>query len=292
MSVVNNSLTQPSTPEDPVAYQARLSADFDWFDIPAERRAELEGKGLEVRELRGAASRRKAIAWYIPDDNGEPYKTTGYDIEAAAWRAKGLEVLPLFGQRALDSGENGQQGTSPLRKAVERLARLYDTAPRTEETIAAQSLMLPRNFVAAELRHALATHPDAKEQPSEWEQKQGYAATTDWREPAATAVPLPAGEMAGEVECPFAIALSVNAVVLANDESHAFQVAVHHCREIFGDVSSSQIEYSTPSAVRKASDLPRDWDLLCIPYGGDGNTRLSAYLEQQKEAERHCRSTS
>jgi hypothetical protein len=42
----------------------------------------------------------EAIAWYVPDDLGKPYKTTGYAHEAIAWQGGGKTVLPLVAPTA------------------------------------------------------------------------------------------------------------------------------------------------------------------------------------------------
>lgn len=38
----------------------------------------------------------RVMAWYVPDDNGAPYKTTAYCGEALEWKMKGNTVLPLY----------------------------------------------------------------------------------------------------------------------------------------------------------------------------------------------------
>jgi hypothetical protein len=38
----------------------------------------------------------KPSAWYVPDDNGVPYMTTGYCGEALEWKMQGKQVLPLY----------------------------------------------------------------------------------------------------------------------------------------------------------------------------------------------------
>jgi hypothetical protein len=39
----------------------------------------------------------EVTVWYIPDDNGQPFKTTGYSSEAQQWRDKGHTVLSVGG---------------------------------------------------------------------------------------------------------------------------------------------------------------------------------------------------
>ena len=36
------------------------------------------------------------VAWYMPDDNGLPFKSTCYEHEAMQWKQKGHKILPLY----------------------------------------------------------------------------------------------------------------------------------------------------------------------------------------------------
>ncbi|WP_027798295.1 hypothetical protein [Paraburkholderia dilworthii] len=90
---------------------------------------------------------------------------------------------------------------------------------------------------------------------------------------------------------PYAITMSVTAVVMAENEQHARIVAERDKREIFGDVYGDQIKYSPATEMTCEADLEKvGWDDLCIPYGGDGNTRLSDILAAvESEPERDTR---
>lgn len=80
---------------------------------------------------------------------------------------------------------------------------------------------------------------------------------------------------------PYAITLSVVAVVMADDESHARQVADREKREILGDAYGKVLQFSNAVEIKSVADLaPIHWDGLCLPYGGDGNTRLSETLQE------------
>ena len=83
--------------------------------------------------------------------------------------------------------------------------------------------------------------------------------------------------MGGKMK-PFKIELTVTAVVMAEDESHAFEVAAQRHRDILGDVWVGLVSLSQAEPIPTLADLPKHWDGMCIPYNGDGNTRLSEIL--------------
>lgn len=70
----------------------------------------------------------------------------------------------------------------------------------------------------------------------------------------------------------FVAEYTVRAIIMANDESEAHIVADAKWREIKGEERPS---VDVVGELKKVSDLPDGWDLQCIPYGGDGNTRLA-----------------
>lgn len=74
---------------------------------------------------------------------------------------------------------------------------------------------------------------------------------------------------------PFVVEMTICTVVMADDEHHAFSVA----RDAFRDIASDETpEVFVRSEVRGEVDLPDGWDLECLPYGGDGSTRLEALI--------------
>ena len=75
---------------------------------------------------------------------------------------------------------------------------------------------------------------------------------------------------------PYMVEITTYGVVMAEDEAHAHQVADSYKREIFGDDWNPRIEVD--GAVVKVEDLAHGWDGECIPYGGDGNTKLADLL--------------
>ena len=74
---------------------------------------------------------------------------------------------------------------------------------------------------------------------------------------------------------PFVVEFTVRSVVMADDEHHAFSVARDQFREIASDVTP---DVFVENEVKSEDDLPEGWDLVCLPYGGDGNTRLEALI--------------
>lgn len=80
---------------------------------------------------------------------------------------------------------------------------------------------------------------------------------------------------------PYMVEITTYGVVMAEDESHAHQVADSYKREIFSDDWNPRIEVD--GAVVKVEDLGHGWDGECIPYGGDGNTTLAALLVPNAE---------
>ncbi len=78
----------------------------------------------------------------------------------------------------------------------------------------------------------------------------------------------------------YMVEITTYGVVMAEDESHAHQVADSYKRDIFSDDWNPRIEVD--GAVLKVDDLRHGWDGECIPYGGDGNTTLAALLVPTK----------
>jgi hypothetical protein len=78
---------------------------------------------------------------------------------------------------------------------------------------------------------------------------------------------------------PYALTISITTIVMADNEQHARFVAEHEKGEIFGDAYGDQIKYSPATEMTCEADLSKvNWDGFCLPYGGDGNTRLNDIL--------------
>lgn len=74
----------------------------------------------------------------------------------------------------------------------------------------------------------------------------------------------------------YMVEITTYAVVMAEDEGHAERVATHHKHDVLVDDWNPRIEVERE--VTRLEDLDHGWDGECIPYGGDGNTRLSDLL--------------
>ncbi len=82
----------------------------------------------------------------------------------------------------------------------------------------------------------------------------------------------------------YMVEITTYAVVMAEDEGHAERVATDHKHDVLGDDWNPRIEVERE--VTRLEDLDHGWDGECIPYGGDGNTRLSALLPANVRANR------
>jgi hypothetical protein len=74
---------------------------------------------------------------------------------------------------------------------------------------------------------------------------------------------------------PYVVEFTFRTVVMGEDEIRAYGVARDQFRDIVRDETP---DIWVEGEVRSEDDLPEGWDLMCLPYGGDGNTRLSEIL--------------
>jgi hypothetical protein len=76
---------------------------------------------------------------------------------------------------------------------------------------------------------------------------------------------------------PYAVVVSFNMIVMAEDDADAYHCARENASEAWGDTYDPKFEVCED--MKTEADLKRyKWDGQCIPYGGDGNTRLSDIL--------------
>lgn len=80
----------------------------------------------------------------------------------------------------------------------------------------------------------------------------------------------------------FVIESVVVTVVQADDEDHAFQLAKEACKEAANDTGFKHTHVDRE--VKQISDLPAGWDGMCLPYAGDGNTRIAQILTDKSSA--------
>ena len=78
------------------------------------------------------------------------------------------------------------------------------------------------------------------------------------------------------------VAIKFTMVVQADDERHAFDVAEDNFKAGMSDAEPNTVIAVTGGVIR-AEDLRDGWDAECLPYGGDGNTRIGELLGAQGE---------
>lgn len=74
---------------------------------------------------------------------------------------------------------------------------------------------------------------------------------------------------------PFLVEMRITVVVMAEDNIHAMLVGNDVAREAMNDKMPKA--YRSEPVLTEA-DLRDGWDGECIPYGGDGNTRINEFL--------------
>ena len=84
---------------------------------------------------------------------------------------------------------------------------------------------------------------------------------------------------------PYTVELTVTAVVMASNEMEAHTAAIDYAREIWNDVDP---DIDVHGEIKALDRLPESWDSDCLPYGGDGETRLKDLLPET-EPERDTR---
>jgi len=70
----------------------------------------------------------------------------------------------------------------------------------------------------------------------------------------------------------YTIEITSIAVIAAEDEACALEIASNIRDQIFFDDANPRIESNGEN--KTLDDLSHGWDGECIPYGGDGNTRI------------------
>lgn len=75
----------------------------------------------------------------------------------------------------------------------------------------------------------------------------------------------------------YTVEISVTAVVMAETEKEAHSVARFELTDIVRD---SDPDIDVHGEVKSLDRLPASWDPMCLPYGGDGETRLKDLLPQ------------
>jgi hypothetical protein len=83
----------------------------------------------------------------------------------------------------------------------------------------------------------------------------------------------------GEIVKPYAVEVSFTMIVMAADEADAYSIAISEDDDAWHDTYEK--DHTVLGEVMSEADLKRyKWDGQCIPYGGDGDTRLSDILAE------------
>lgn len=77
---------------------------------------------------------------------------------------------------------------------------------------------------------------------------------------------------------PYFVELRVNAVVMAESVIDAMAVAECEARDIVSDCDMDAEDAVEVKSLEHLARLDHKWDGECIPYNGDGNTRLKDIL--------------
>lgn len=75
----------------------------------------------------------------------------------------------------------------------------------------------------------------------------------------------------------YTVTASFDYVVVADDLADAYHVAEDYVRDALSDLSHSDVDVAVVPGSNASG-----WDDMCIPYGGDGNTRTGEYKEKQQ----------
>ena len=73
------------------------------------------------------------------------------------------------------------------------------------------------------------------------------------------------------------VTIETTMVIVADDEDHAYDIARDEAREAIND-NRPDPNIDVRGEVTSIQHLRDGWDGNCVPYGGDGNTRLSELL--------------
>lgn len=77
------------------------------------------------------------------------------------------------------------------------------------------------------------------------------------------------------------IDIPLHVVIEAEDDDHAWEIAHDDINEVLQDVDLRRLaQICVLKEVKSTKDLPPDWDDRCIPYGGDGNTRIADLMSR------------
>ncbi len=74
--------------------------------------------------------------------------------------------------------------------------------------------------------------------------------------------------------------MKITSVVMAESVIDALGVAESKSSEIFSDGELTAQDATELNSLEQLKRLDHEWDEMCIPYNGDGNTRLKDLLPE------------
>ena len=80
----------------------------------------------------------------------------------------------------------------------------------------------------------------------------------------------------------YVVELTIRTVIMAHDEDDAFIAARTQFRDIVRDETP---DVFVEGEICDEDDLPDGWDLGCLPYNGDGKTRLADIIGNRAPAQ-------
>lgn len=79
---------------------------------------------------------------------------------------------------------------------------------------------------------------------------------------------------------PYFVEMKITAVVMAESEIDALCVAEREAREIYSDGALAADNATELNSLEQLKRLDGEWNGMCLPYNGDGNTRLKNLLPE------------
>lgn len=77
----------------------------------------------------------------------------------------------------------------------------------------------------------------------------------------------------------FSVEMTYRVVVVAEDAFDAQNVASNNAYSIVSD--AFEPDWLDSDEIKSIDELPRGWEVDCIPYGGDGDKTINEYLEKE-----------
>lgn len=72
----------------------------------------------------------------------------------------------------------------------------------------------------------------------------------------------------------YRVNVETTVVVFGEDEDDAY----NNIKDDIQEIDRGEFTVMVGRKVKKLEDLPNDWDGECLPYGGDGSSRIKSIL--------------